>query len=530
MVIPLIYKVILFVINISAVYLAFWVYFANPRSRINKLFFILTFFFLFWVTGGYFFNSSSNLKFALILGRLLLGIGFLSNVLLYFFSLYFPVFKKDNLYIEKIIFLMGVIVFFITTFTSFVVKDVKVSSIGVEPIYHPIGMIFYYISLLIAPLMALKNFFKKYFIIPPELKIKIQYFLIGLSIFIITNIIFNIFLPLIRGSIQYWQIGNYSIIFFLAFTAYAIVKKELFGIKVVLTSIFVVAIAILLFVDLLFLTSQKWMMVVKGITFCLFLIFGRSLILSVIHEISLRERLEKAYEELKKLDTAKSEFISMASHQLRTPLSAIKGYISMIIEGSYGQIPELVKEKLQNVFTSNERLIQIVNTLLDISKIDLGKMEIKKEPVQIEEIIQSCYDDLKIEAQKKGLIFVFEKPETPLPKINADPLRIRQVFMNLIDNAIKYTPKGEIKMIVSQKGNSILFSIKDSGAGLTEKERKEIFQSFTRGSAGFDYFIEGTGLGLSIAKKITELHQGKIWAESEGKDKGSTFFVEIPIQ
>jgi signal transduction histidine kinase len=272
------------------------------------------------------------------------------------------------------------------------------------------------------------------------------------------------------------------------------------------------------------------MMVVKGITFCLFLIFGRSLILSVIHEISLRERLEKAYEELKKLDTAKSEFISMASHQLRTPLSAIKGYISMIIEGSYGQIPELVKEKLQNVFTSNERLIQIVNTLLDISKIDLGKMEIKKEPVQIEEIIQSCYDDLKIEAQKKGLNFVFEKPETPLPKINADPLRIRQVFMNLIDNAIKYTPKGEIKMTVSQKGNSILFLIKDSGAGLTEKEKKEIFQSFTRGSAGLDYFIEGTGLGLSIAKKITELHQGKIWAESEGKDKGSTFFVELPIQ
>lgn len=241
------------------------------------------------------------------------------------------------------------------------------------------------------------------------------------------------------------------------------------------------------------------------------------------------KELQEAYEELKKIDRAKSEFISMASHQLRTPLSSIKGYISMILEGDYGKIEKRAKEKLENVFYSNERLIRIVNDLLDISKIELGKMELKKSPCQIEDILDSCYQEMKPEIKKKNLRFIFKKPETPLAKIEVDELKIRQVILNLIDNAIRYTRQGKIELCLEKKPDSILIFIRDTGEGLTKEEQKEIFQGFTRGSAGIDFFIEGAGLGLYVAKKYLDLHNGKIWAESKGKGKGSVFYVELPI-
>ena len=240
--------------------------------------------------------------------------------------------------------------------------------------------------------------------------------------------------------------------------------------------------------------------------------------------------LRKAYEELKVLDKAKSEFISMASHQLRTPLSAIKGYISMLIEGSYGRIPEKAREKLSSVFQSNERLIKIVNELLNISKIELGKIEVEKSPAQLEELIRSCFEEMKIEAEKKRIKIIFEKPKVPLPQIKIDQLKIRQVILNLIDNAIRYTQKGKIELKTEKVGLAIRFSVRDTGEGLTEKEQKEIFTGFVRGSAGINYFIEGAGLGLYVAKKFLELHQGRIWAESKGKGKGSTFYIELPIK
>ncbi len=242
------------------------------------------------------------------------------------------------------------------------------------------------------------------------------------------------------------------------------------------------------------------------------------------------EKLQKAYEELKVLDEAKSEFISMASHQLRTPLSAIKGYISMMIDGSYGHLPKKMKEKLQNVFYSNERLIKVVNDLLNISRIEIGKMELTKEKIYIQDLIQSCYEEMKIEAEKKKLKFIFEKPKKSLPQIEVDSLKIRQVLLNLIDNAIRYTQKGEIIIKAESQNSKIKIMIKDTGEGLSDKEQKNIFESFRRGSAGITYFIEGAGLGLYVAKKFLDLHHGKIWAESEGKGKGSAFYIELPAR
>jgi signal transduction histidine kinase len=239
--------------------------------------------------------------------------------------------------------------------------------------------------------------------------------------------------------------------------------------------------------------------------------------------------LRKAYEELKTLDKAKSEFISMASHQLRTPLSAIKGYISMISEGFYGKIPKKVKDKLGNVFESNERLIQVVNELLNISKIELGKTELDKKTVQIEDLIEECYKEMEVEAKRKKIKFVWNKPKRKLPKIQADFFRLRQVFLNLIDNALKYTNKGKIEIKAEKIGSNLKISFTDTGEGLEKGEKEGIFGSFTRGKAGINYWVEGSGFGLYLARKYVEMHKGRIWAESKGKGQGSTFCVELPV-
>lgn len=241
------------------------------------------------------------------------------------------------------------------------------------------------------------------------------------------------------------------------------------------------------------------------------------------------KKLRTAYEELKRVDEAKTEFISMASHQLRTPLTAIKGYISMLLDGDYGELGQKKGDIISKVFQSNERLIQIVGDLLNISRIELGQIKLDKTKVNISDLVVSCCEEMTTRAKETNLTLVFKKPKKAIPQLNIDKLKIRQVILNIIDNAIRYTKKGGIEISLQKKDESVLIIVKDTGVGLKKEEKKTIFGDFSRGSAGINLFIEGAGLGLSVAKKYLKLHKGKIWAESKGENKGSTFYIELPL-
>ena len=242
------------------------------------------------------------------------------------------------------------------------------------------------------------------------------------------------------------------------------------------------------------------------------------------------KELKEAYEKLKNLDRAKSEFISIASHQLRTPLAAIKGYISMFLEGTYGKLSEKIKEPMENVYKSNERLIKLVNDLLNVSRIETGKIKLELQKTSIEDVISNIINELKIEAEKKNIYLKWQEPKKPLPEILVDRDKIRQVILNLIDNAIRYTNKGGIRIIYQTANKKCQIIIADTGEGMTIEEILHLFESFSRGGAGTQFYSEGAGLGLYVAKKFVEMHKGKIWAESPGKGKGSTFYIELPIK
>jgi signal transduction histidine kinase len=199
----------------------------------------------------------------------------------------------------------------------------------------------------------------------------------------------------------------------------------------------------------------------------------------------------------------------------------------MMLDGSYGALSGQLKGKLINVFQSNERLIRLINDLLSVSRIESGKIELNFEESSLDDIILSVVDTLHLEAKKKKISLKWEKPKKPLRKIFIDGNKIREVISNLVDNAIKYTQKGEIKIETQDQKDSVLVKISDTGEGLSREEKEKMFQSFSRGSAGAQFYTEGVGLGLYIARQFVQMHNGKIWAESQGKGKGTTFYIEL---
>lgn len=242
------------------------------------------------------------------------------------------------------------------------------------------------------------------------------------------------------------------------------------------------------------------------------------------------KELREANVRLQQLDKAKSEFISLASHQLRTPLSIIKGYISMMIEGSWGKVNEEQKNQLEKVYSSNERLIRLVEDLLAVSRIESGRLKFDFKIVSLEKMVIDVIEEFEKIAADKGLYLKYIEPKEKIPLLKIDALKIRQVVQNLVDNALHYTTEGGATIQLKKNKNKVIFSIKDTGIGVSAKEQIALFEKFSRGHSGVKVYTEGTGLGLYLAAKLVTAHQGRVWIKSKGKDKGSTFYFELPIR
>lgn len=238
-------------------------------------------------------------------------------------------------------------------------------------------------------------------------------------------------------------------------------------------------------------------------------------------------KLETANDKLKDLDRLKTEFLSLATHQIRSPLTAIKGYASMVIEGDFGPIPDKAKEAIDRIFQSSNNLAVVVEDFLNVSKIESGGMKYEKVNFDFGEVCKSVATDLSITAEKKGLKLEYSQDEG-VHTVNGDKEKLRQVVLNLIDNSIKYTKAGNIWVSVKVVGEKVQFAVKDTGIGMTEAIKSTLFQKFARGNGG-RYNTTGSGLGLYLGKEITAAHGGKIWVESPGDGLGSTFFVELSL-
>ncbi|MDD5146677.1 MAG: HAMP domain-containing sensor histidine kinase [Candidatus Pacebacteria bacterium] len=272
------------------------------------------------------------------------------------------------------------------------------------------------------------------------------------------------------------------------------------------------------------------MLIFKDLTVVLISYYSYSFMRSVIKEKRTSKELHVAYTELKKLDQAKSEFISIASHQLRTPLTALKGYLSMFLEGDYGKLPEKTLRSIENMYQSSERLIRLVNSLLNISKMEAGKVVFSPSQVDLKSLIGNVIAEFIPKAKEKNLKISFECPQGFVPFVLVDEEKIREVISNLVDNAMKYTERGGLVVRLKADRLKVAIEVEDTGIGLSQEEIGKLFQSFSRVGEGRAMCVEGAGLGLYVAKKFVETHDGKIWAESAGKGMGSRFIIELPIK
>jgi signal transduction histidine kinase len=518
-------------------FLGFLVFFHNKKSSRNRYFLGISISIAFWILMAYVseFFPESNPSLTLFFSRLtyISGLSFVSFLTLFSFT--YKVVKNLNKVSKIICFLTGLLIFLIL-FSPFILQDIRLHlKDGFDILY---GDLFYFLFLpyvLSLVLITTFNFFSSYRYLKREEKLQLQYFLIGLGIFLIASAIFSFLLPIITGSDIYYRLGNYSSIFFIGFTAYAIVAKQLFGIKVILTDFLVGIMGILLLILPLVLPTNS-LKIFAVLIFLLFCLFGYFLIKSTHQEIRQKEEAEKLVvrertlrKHIEKLDEVKTMFLLIASHQLRTPLSVMKGCLQLALSGNYGKVEGKAREFIENAERANEREITLVNNLLDLNKIQMGKMEFDFQPVQIEDLIQSTINEVMPIAKEKNLYLEFIKPKEPLPKINLDTLKMRQVLLNLIDNAIKYTKEGGIKVKCQIKNEKCQIAVTDTGMGLTQEERNSLFQLFSRSEQAISTYPSGVGIGLYFSSEIVKAHNGRIWAESEGKGKGTTFYIELPI-
>jgi signal transduction histidine kinase len=392
-------------------------------------------------------------------------------------------------------------------------------------------MFVWIIILAISRYRKAENNFKKQIIL---LVIGIEAFILAFSAigFVISYLVSS-------GAIVDFNLELYALFgmpVFMAFLAYLIVKYKAFNIKLIGAQALVVALLVLIGSQFFFIQNNT-NRILTGITLALALGFGYLLIQSVKNEVKRKEELQymsdqlaKANDQLRKLDNAKSDFISIASHQLRTPLTSIKGFISLILEGSYGKITAIQQETLNKVYQSNERLIHLVEDLLNISRIESGRMEFQFAPCQLADLCQEVVDGLSIRAKDNKLYLDYKKPEAPLPEIMIDAGKVREVISNMVDNALKYTPKGGVKVNLEQKEANLRVTVSDTGIGIPATELPYLFSKFSRGKDTSRLNTGGTGLGLYVGRAMIEQNGGKIWAESEGEGKGSRFIIELPVK
>jgi len=526
-----------FIALILALVAGFFVFFRDRKVLVNRLLFLIMVTFSIWI----FFDLIlwANEKDYLIMffwSMILIVEPLIYGLCVYFVDVFIE--KKDASLKKKIgifSFLLPVIILLPTNLT---LVGFNLTNCYREPIEGFVATFYIYFIEIIYAVWILVFAIKKYRKSVGEIKKQIIFVTVGVVLFLISFVSGNI----IGSFTENWtlaQVGLFSMPLFVVFLAYMVVKFKSFNIKLIGTQVLVFALGFMV-LAILFIRNIQDVRIVVIFTLLFVIILGYALIKSVKREVEQRERLETlrlrleqsnlnlevANDKLKGLDQLKTEFVSLASHQLRSPLTAIKGYTSMLVQGDYGEMDPKVKETIERIMESSNNLTLVVEDLLNVSKIESGGMKYEMTKFDFGELSLGVVKELSITAEKKGLKLISNIKNDTKYFVNGDKEKLRQVLINLIDNSMKYTQKGKIEVGMNISSGKVILDIKDTGIGIEKGKEEALFEKFSRGS-GTKLDTGGSGIGLYLVREIMKAHGGRVWVESEGVGKGSTFFVEI---
>jgi len=514
---------------IGSVLLGLFVYRSNRTSLTARLFFSITLIFSIWAFADVVLWADQNPAHIMFFWSLTI----LLEPFIYIFGLYFlmaSVRGSDITANVKKIFLILLAPTILLTASRFGLMGFNYTNCDREVIEGPLVYYGYLVEIIIA-LWTIVYAMRAYQKVSTDRKKPIIFISLGIVLFFLAFAWGNIV-----GSLSDdWSLGQYGLFgvpVFLAFMMYAIVKFRAFNIKLIGAQALIMMIIILIGSEFFFVQTSASRILVT-LTLILTVIIGVLLVRSVKKEVEQREYLEKiskelssANDQLRTLDKQKNEFLSFASHDLKSPIALIKQFATLIYDGTYKE-PQKVHETVLKIKNTADRAVNMVNTFLDLRKIEEGHMDYNFEKKNIIEFVSGITSDFALIAKQQKNIDITFSSSSPTLEVSIDTNTFRQVIQNFLDNSLKYTEAGWIKVTIAEEQKTILIKISDSGLGMDKELLPVLFGQFHR-DPGAAKKIQGTGLGLYISKQIVIAHHGETWAESEGKGKGSQFYIRLP--
>ncbi len=489
------------------------IFLSGERNRANFFFLLISIITTLWVTTnlltGYF-QSLTIFKFNYSIGSYL-------PIIVLWWGHYF---LKDR----RTLFVTIILTFVSTAFAiiphigNLIFKEVNQIFIGtIDGEYGP-GFRYYSTYLIFATLYLFIRFLEAYRKSKNIEKVQILYVMIGIFGFAVFPVIFSLILPNF-GIYTFAGFDSFGTIILVGSIFYAITRHHLFDIKIIVTELFIFAIWFFMFLGIFLVNTLREKLILGGLLAAL-IVFGILLIRSVLNEIKNREQiqilnmqLERSMQELRKVDELKTEFVSLASHQLRTPLTPIKGYADMLRKGDFGGILEKPeqREAVENIYLSSQRMVKLIDDLLDISKLEKeGGFTYNFQIGNPERVVKEIVEEMHDQAKAKGLSLSFESTLSGETAIKFDPLKFTGAVGNIINNAVKYTKEGGIWVKLSEDDGHILISVKDTGVGINPEDIDKLFQKFFRGKEIARLATEGSGLGLYFTRRVIEDHGGRV--------------------
>lgn len=527
--------------TIIALLVGFFVFLNAPRNLLNQLLLLIALCFSGWTLISLIAWTNTHGDLILftwpLFGVLQALIAILSIYFIYVFLE-----KQDVSFRIKSLFLALLVPIILFAHTDLSVSGFNLSacdSFGYEGLAYKI----YYTGLsFLAMLWILVLLIRKYRYADTNLRKQMLFMGIGIESFLFSFTFFTFIATYLAGlgilsdsSLELY--GLFGMTIFMVFMSILIVRFKTFNVGMIASQALVVALIILIGSQFTF-NDSRTAIVLTSLTLLLTGIVGIILMRNVRKEVKQREEIQslaaslaQANERLKDLDKLKSEFVSIASHQLRAPLTAIRGYASMLAEGSFGKIPSEAQEALSRIEESAMHMAYSVEDYLNVSRIESGNMKYSNSDFNLRDETEHVCDDLRSQALHKGLILLFRTDLKCQGIINADIGKTIQIIQNLLNNSIKYTEKGSIRVLVRDDvvRKKIYIDIEDTGIGMNEDTKNRLFSKFERAKNANAVNHGGTGLGLYVAYQMAKAMGGNVTAHSEGDGKGSRFTIEFPL-
>lgn len=517
--------------TIVALLVGFFVFWNGRQYLLNQLLFAIAIFFSIWTLSNLIVWTNIHSDFILFIWSFFgLFSGLLSIFCIYFIYVFLE--KKDISVRLKLIFLGLLSPILALAATSYNLNGFDITNCDAFVFENVVFYSYYTLLGVLAMVWILVLLARRYRVAAPDLRKQIV--LIGLGIesflfFFFTIIFLASYLTNI-GILPNSELELYAFFGMLIFMVYIgilMVRFKTFNVGMIASQALVIALVILIASQFTFIRSTT-NLVLTSITLVLTGIIGLILIRSVKREIEQRKHIEMLARDLEKSNKQQVVLIHFITHQIKGFVTKSRNIFASLLEGDYGALPDVMRPMLEEGLRSDTKGVSTIQEILNAANIKSGKVAYTKEPFDLKALVDEIATDLKGSADAKGLSLAVETGTEPM-MYPGDRAQLVNALKNLIDNSIKYTPKGEISVSLTKEEKKIRFVVKDTGVGISAEDMAHLFTEGGHGKNSASINVESTGFGLYIVKNIIEAHGGRVWAESEGEGKGSKFITELPL-